>query len=151
MHPAIRTPAEALAERHAQQQLRQMAIDAGEPLNPADHPYGLACPPEEDQTRQEFAQAADINNILHRTTLANIPQRQVIYTERDFDMDLQEGLNAVASAKRVYQRLPADLRKDFPTWQTVLAAINSGELRIKIGDQPIPEPTSGTAQPQQPT
>lgn len=147
----MRTPAQVLQERAEQQQLRQLALDNNEPLNPADHPYGLACPPEEDQTRQEFAAAADINNIFDRYTITQIPQRQVIYTERDFDMDLAEGLNAVATAKRIYARMPTDLRKDYPNWQTLMHAMNNGEARLKIGERPQPTPTPAPTPAQPPS
>lgn len=120
----MKTPTQTLADRAAD-------VEAGR------KPYAISFPQEEDHTKQEFRDAADINNIMDRFGPA-APQREVVYTSRDFDLDFQTGLDSLAQAKRVYRRLPAELKKDFPTWQAVLHGITTGELALKIGEQPEP-------------
>lgn len=87
--------------------------------------------PAEDMTRQEYAADADINTLLRRYGVG-VPQKQVVYGEADFSMDLQQAFGAVEAAKRMFDQLPGELKKKYPTWQAVLNAIESRQLALDL-------------------
>lgn len=91
------------------------------------------------KTRQEFKDEADTNILLKRFGVG-IPQKQVTYGETDFNIDLQTALEAVAIAKKAYKDLPADLRKQYPSWQTLLNHIESGKLTLDLTPPKTHEP-----------
>lgn len=91
------------------------------------------------KTRQEFKDEADTNILLKRFGVG-IPQKQVTYGETDFNIDLQTALEAVAIAKKAYKDLPADLRKQYPSWQTLLNHIESGKLTLDLTPPKKDEP-----------
>lgn len=81
-----------------------------------------------DVTRQEFKDEADINILLSRFGVNGLgQQRQVMYGDFDYDTDLQTALNAMEQAQRGYERLPADMKKKYPDWQSVILALADGE------------------------
>ena len=82
----------------------------------------------ETTTRQEFAQEADINYILDRFGV-NQQQRPVTYGEVDYTVDLQQTLHAAEQLKRAHLNVPDELRDKYPTWESVLAAAETGEYQ----------------------
>jgi hypothetical protein len=86
----------------------------------------IACTPEEDRARQEFAKDADINILLKRFGV-NLPVRHPEYGVVDFDLDLQGAYRAVQEAREGFARLPAHLRERYPSWELLMAAVANGE------------------------
>lgn len=100
---------------------------------------GLDFDPSLDKARQEFKQESDVNIILARFGV-NAPQKQATFGEVDYNIDLQTAFAAIADAKRAHRELPEEIRRDYPTWQSLLNGIESGEIRFK--DQPPAEPAA---------
>lgn len=94
-----------------------------------------------DTTRKEFKDEADINYIMSRfdPTMA----RQPVFSEIDYDLDLQTAIHAVDEARTAYENLPQKLKERFTSWEQLLAALNSGRLRINT-ERPTTEPTTAT-------
>lgn len=98
-----------------------------------------------DLARQEFRDEADINIILKKfgVTSHGITPR---FQEVDYDADLQSALGAIAEARRVHADIDPELRKKYPTWQSLLNAMATGELTMKdpaapvVSDPPPAEP-----------
>lgn len=88
-------------------------------------------PESRDVARQEFKEEADVNQILARYGV-NAPQRQAVFGETDFTLDLQQAFGAIDAAKSAHHKLPPNLKEKYPTWQSVLNAIESGQLRIDL-------------------
>lgn len=126
MHPAIRTQADG-----AQEEYSEMAV--------------IDCADSMDMARQEYKDEADVNVILARFGI-HAPQKQTTFGEVDYTIDLQTAFGAIEAAKQAHARLPEDLRKDYPTWQTLLNAIERGEITVKEGqpEPPAPEPSGVT-------
>lgn len=103
---------------------------------------GLFCPESEDVTRQEFAEETDINKILKKFGGA-FDSRPVSYGEYDFDVDLQEGIASIRAAQASWLRLPAEIRRRYPSWPQFLAAVEAGEVRYG----PKPEDPKGSPAP----
>lgn len=103
--------------------------------------------PRKDRTRQEFKKEADANDLLQRfgaSSLINL--RQPTYGMAiDYDMDLQKAKEAVSEARAAFNRLPTDLKRKYPTWEHVLAAIERGE--ITEGDFTKKEDTKSNGTP----
>lgn len=92
---------------------------------------GLRCPPEENMTRQEFAEEADINNIVARFyPFAPPMSRAVQFGEQDMSLDLHSAMLAVQDAKDAYQTLPESLRSQYPTYSDFVSAVADGRLQI---------------------
>lgn len=92
---------------------------------------GLVCPPEDNRTRQEFKDEADINNIVSRfypfaPPSARVPQ----FGEQDMSLDLHSAMLAVQDAKEAYQTLPESLRASYPTYADFVSAVADGRLQI---------------------
>lgn len=98
---------------------------------------GLACDPAEDQTRQEDAQAADINFILARH---GVVPRPVVYGSFDFDLDLHSAYQAVSELRDGFARLPEDVRAKFSGWESVMQGLSSGELVFQDGKVVLKDP-----------
>lgn len=98
---------------------------------------GLACDPEEDMTRQEFKDEADINKLMARHGL--LP-RPVQYGEWDFDQDLTSSVQARQAVDEAYQVLPVEVRRQYPDMGSVWAAIARGDL--KIGSEGVEVPST---------
>lgn len=104
---------------------------------------GLFCDSEEDVTRQEFKDEADINKVLQRH---GVMPRPVQYGEWNFDEDLTSSVQARQAVDDAYMALPADVRAQYPDMGSVWAAIASGAL--KIGAEGVEVPSS-PSEPQQ--
>lgn len=105
-------------------------------------------PDARSTTRQEYKKETDINYILGRFGVG--PQKPLNYGTADYEIDLQNGLDAVRESQRAWKRLPADLKKRFPTWLSLLRAIDIGEFTItneKPEDQAPPAPPIVPPQP----
>ena len=104
---------------------------------------GLVCNPDEDMTRQEFRDEADVNKLMMRHGL--VP-RPVQYGEWDFDQDLTSSVQTRQAVSEAYAVLPQEVRAKFPDMGSVWAAIASGAL--KIGPEGV-EVASTPSEPQQ--
>lgn len=95
----------------------------------------------DDLARQEFKAESDITVMLSKFGVLT-PQRPIQFGgEVDYTIDLQQALAAVGEAKRVWERMPDDVKDAYPSWQALLNAANSGELRIHLEAEPeAPEP-----------
>lgn len=92
---------------------------------------GLRCPPEDNRTRQEFKDEADINNVVARFYPFAPPQARVPqYGEQDMSLDLHGALMAVQEARESYALLPEALRAKFPTYTEFVNAVADGRIHI---------------------
>lgn len=112
------------------------------------HASGIDCSTQDDTARQEFKDEADVNLMLGRYGVG-LPQKQITYGETDFDLDLQTALEAVNTARTAYRELPPELRKMYPSWQTLLNALETGALKFDFSKKTVP-PETPTTQPEQP-
>lgn len=83
-------------------------------------------------TRQEFAEESNINNILSRYMGAAIPDPGNGNREVDYNLDLQNAYQAINDAKALDENVPAELRKKYPTWITVLQAVETGQYQYDL-------------------
>lgn len=97
---------------------------------------GLDCSGSVDRARQEFKDEADTNKLLARYGVG-LPLKPVVYGEQDFQLDLQKALEAVQVAKQAYRDLAPEIRRDYPSWQRLLMALENGKLSL---DPPKPVP-----------
>lgn len=97
---------------------------------------------DDDRTRQEFKNDADINIILQRFGVHAPMKDAPLFHEVDFNLDFQQALHAVADVERAYSQLPPRMRERFETWDQFLSAIESGQITVKIRDTvETPAPT----------
>lgn len=117
MHKAIRTQADDLGD--------VVSLETG-----------LTTQHLPDRARQEFRDEADINQLLNRYGVG-APTQIPVYGETDFDLDLQQSYTAIRAAEQAWKRMPLTLRERYPTWQTLLTAVQSGQLQLDItNDRP---------------
>lgn len=81
-------------------------------------------------TRQEMKDESDINILLARFGV-NTPIRGGLDygAEIDYNMDLQQALGAIESARRANTAVPEELREKYPTWREVLNGAETGEYQ----------------------
>lgn len=91
---------------------------------------GLRCPPEEDRTRQEFKEEADVNAIVGRYYPFAPPVNPVRYGEQDMGLDLHSAMLSMQHAKESYAELPPKLREAFPTFNEFLQAFMDGRVSL---------------------
>lgn len=119
MHPAIRTQIDTMQDAWS----NETAI----------HFEGTV-----DRARPEFKDDADINVILGRFG-AHAPQKQMVFgNEVDYNLDLQQALTAIEDAKTAHRDLPTNLKERYPTWQSLLNALDSGNLTMHNEEPPTP-------------
>lgn len=82
-------------------------------------------------TRQEQGPDTDINAMLARFNVG-APTRPAQFGTQDFTIDLQQAMHALQEARIMYDRVPEGLKKRYPTWQALLAALDSGELTLDM-------------------
>lgn len=93
----------------------------------------------EHAARQEFKDDADLNVLLRR--FGAIPTGSApVFGEYDFDLTLQDAIAAGRESSRAWSRLPADVQARYGSWPAVLAALDRGELKLKL---PTAEAASG--------
>lgn len=118
MEPAIKTQNMDKDERLINSRLSSKTFDKNDPT-------------AKDTARQEFALDADINTLVNRFT-PGAPQRAYYYGEADYTMDLQHAFRVVQDARHMHQGLTPELREKYPTWQSLLNAVESGEFRVEM-------------------
>lgn len=92
-------------------------------------------------TRQEQKEEADVNWILSRFG-PNFPRHPAVYGERNYDMDLQRAHVAIDEAHQAWDQLSPALKEKFPDWQTYLAAVETGRIKLTIDEIENPEKPS---------
>lgn len=106
----------------------------------------ISFPESEDRARQEFKDESDVNVILRRFGAGGFEPRPVVYGVQDFDDDLQGVYIAAAEAQAGWNRLPEHLRKRYPGWPELLAAVDAGEASLVDPDgvvsAPVREPVA---------
>lgn len=99
-----------------------------------------------DMARQEFKDETNVNNIINRFLTTGIPptQRQPVFGDTDFDIDLHTGYLAVENAQRAFLQLPTNLKEQYKNVQGLLDAIWKGEFKADLLEQrdETTEPTS---------
>lgn len=93
-------------------------------------------------TRQEQKAEADIQYILAHFGI-NTQQRAVMYGDQDTEIDLQQAFMAREEMRRGWHTLPDELKAKYPSWQSLIVALNTGELtpeQLKEAVAPPPEP-----------
>lgn len=83
-------------------------------------------------TRQEERWENDVNKLLEKQG-AIIP-REPVYGMRAMNLDLLDAHQILERAKEAHEALPAELKKEFPTVQSLLDAVDTGIL--KTGTDP---------------
>lgn len=104
---------------------------------------GLFCDPDEDVTRQEFKDEADVNKLMQRHGL--LP-RPVQYGEWNFDEDLTSSVQARQQVDEAYSMLPENVRALYPNMAAVWAAIASGALKMAPEGVEVPSTASEAGQ-----
>lgn len=97
----------------------------------------------EDLARQEFRDEADVN-VMMKKFGAFGPNRAPIYGETDYNQDLQQTLGAIAATKEAHSRLPAALREKYPTWVSLMAAVEQGTFEYPPEETPATPVTPET-------
>lgn len=120
MHPAIRTQSDELGDI--------VSLDTGLDAS--------ASATNRDMARQEFKQEADINVQLAKFGVF-APQRQLYFGDVDYGLELQEALAAIADAKTAWRQMPDEIQKRYRTWQSLLNALETGEIKLNEGAAPI--------------
>lgn len=101
---------------------------------------GLDYSKEPTKVREEFADEQDVNNILARLGHQGpeaLNQRNGIYGEVNWDLDLQAATIAAQEARDAYHRLPKELKELYPDMASLLNAVEADQLTTE-------ETTSGT-------
>lgn len=107
--------------------------------------------PDEDVCRQEFRDDCDILKILSRfggIPPMNPPQ----FGDNNFDVDLLTAYSAIQNAETAFTMLPEHIRKAYPDWYSLAAALASGEAaqtlaEAKKSPSGAAEPVPGSADP----
>lgn len=122
---------------------------------------GLSCAGSKDMTRQEQRPDSDIETMMKRFGLgtAPVPERTPRYGTWDESIDLQSAYTALDNVRRGYKKLPAEVKREFPTPLIFVNAIASGELAHYLakektaaeaaapaGAAPAPAPPKGQVQ-----
>lgn len=104
-----------------------------EPARPGDNPT-IDCSDMQDMARQEFKDETNVNNIIQRFLGTGVPpvQRQPVFGDRDFDIDLHGGYLAVENAQRAFLRLPKALKDKYKNTQGLLDAMWRGEFKDDV-------------------
>lgn len=103
---------------------------------------GLACPPDEDNTRQEFAEEADINVLLRKYGVVP-PQRPATFGTMDFDLDLQLAYEAVREADAAIAMLPVYVLEQLGGLEAAREAFYAGRITPDAFKEPAE--SSGSA------
>lgn len=112
---------------------------------------GIDTTSERNHVRQELKDDADINILLGKFGVGAIGQKPLRYAEVDLGIDLQQALNAIDETKRAWHTMPYNLREKYPSWQSLLNAIESGELKLNLEDNTVAVPTEKPKDPEEKT
>lgn len=107
-------------------------------------------PGNRDMARQEFKDDADINILMHRFGVVPL-QKPVFFGDVDYGIDLQQALAAVKQAREAWQTMPADIKADYPTWQSLLNGLELGQIVLKPESEKPPENVTEPLQTPVPT
>lgn len=91
-------------------------------------------PTGESLTRQEFKEDADINTILTRFGVNTQVRNDMVWTEVNYDVGLQEALTSLDIAKRAQLDIPEELREKYPNWLALMSGIERGEYQKDLKD-----------------
>lgn len=81
-----------------------------------------------DMARQEFKDEADVNKVLARYGVDGL-QRPVEYSAVDYDVDLQQSIQAIRDAERAIAKLPPELQAKYNTWERLMGGAYSGDFK----------------------
>lgn len=129
--------------------IREQDIRNGyQPARPEDI-IGIDCSNLPDMTRQEFKDEVNVNNIINRFLTTGIPpaQRQPVYGETDFDIDMHTGYIALENAQRAFYALPKPLKEKYKTPTGLLDAIWRGEFKEDLLEETTRPTTEGGGSP----
>lgn len=87
---------------------------------------GIAFDPEEDVTRQEFGEEADVNVLLRRYGVGAMPP--LTYGEVNWDLDLQAAQLTIRDAREGLERLPLQVLEANGGLDTILRGVLDGTL-----------------------
>lgn len=106
-----------------------------------EHSLDCAIEGNVDVARQELKDETDINLMLKKFGVF-APSRSVAQwgIEIDYNMDLQQALEAVTAAKRAWGQMTPELKAAYPTWQSLLNGLDSGEFKLDLNEPPPPPP-----------
>lgn len=110
---------------------------------------GIHCTPEEDRTRQEFRDEVDVNMIVLRAGGGLPLQNPVIYGEVNYDLNLQDALEAVSSARQAWAKQPDEVRARFTGFPDLYDAVASGRV-VLSPLEPKATPVVVPVEPQKP-
>lgn len=92
-------------------------------------------------TRQEGKEDADVNNLLRRYGIG-IPLREGLrYGEMDYTIDLQQAHQSISNAESFWLKLPPELKTKYPTWEHLLRAAGTEQLKADLLALNKKEPT----------
>lgn len=98
--------------------------------------------------RQEFADETDINKVLARYGVDGAKRPVIWGRETDYNLGLQDALEAAAEARRAYRNVPREIREQYPTWQDFMHAAERGDIAVtRPSDKPKPEKTDTEGEP----
>lgn len=81
--------------------------------------------PAEDKTHQEFKDESDINKMLAKFGVMG-HGTEPYFGPVDYGIDLQQALQTIADAKRAHAALDPALLAKYPTWVSMVEAIELG-------------------------
>lgn len=123
--------------------MRPPIADHQDPSALGDVPIDCSTLP--DLARQEFKADSDVNTIVNRFKRGVIPLTfPVQYGERDFELDLQAGLEAQRRLGEAFRKLPAEVRGRYVSWEEVAQAVARGDLEF-VKDSGVEAPAGSSA------
>lgn len=102
----------------------------------------IDCSADPKIVRQEQKIETSLDWILSRhgiTPLGTRPMNSIV----DYTIDLQQAVEATRAAKRAFNQLPPELRKDIHNWNELLQGIDNGNIKVNFGDAPAEPPPAG--------
>lgn len=95
---------------------------------------GIDCGNREDMARQEFKDDTDVNKILGRYGV-NADMRPLQFGNVNYDLDLQQALEAIIAANEAMASLPDTLRERYPSWESLSKGLRDGTLKRDLETQ----------------
>lgn len=102
----------------------------------------IDCSGDPKIVRQEQKIETSLDWILSRhgtAPLGTRPQNTAV----DYTIDLQQAVEATRAAKRAFNQLPAELRKDVHNWNQLLQGLDNGSIKVNFGEAPAEKPPAG--------
>lgn len=82
-------------------------------------------------TKQEFADEANINKLFERYGVMH-QQRTTFFGEMDYNIDLQQAIDATDQSKKAYSRMTPEIKQLYPTWKKFVNAMATGDLEKEV-------------------